>query len=463
MIAGLTTLLVAVSFFQLDKLKQITKMIPFLASINEALKLLRKALISSDRNTIEHALAYSDTTLTATNAYIGVKARGGNPNHDPRNGRFAMATRCYYDDRQKTWVDDSGKPVSKYQQSCLKNVPKTALWAKVNPDKSDLHMAIYKSRPKPGSIIDPNDEKKSVQWVTRKSEKTKRIASKWARLKKFDRAKRKIDAKAYGAAMKGSQDAAVAMVMSACAFRIGSEDGQTQIKDDEGVYTGETKKTYGASTLLGKHVTVKGNSVRFKFTAKDGVEVDKTVNDKKLSDVMNKYLAATKPNEQIFHRTTDSTVKRWMRKTSGMTINNHDFRYWHATALAWQMLLKRGLPKGKKELNEARQEIGDAVASVLGNTRAKALGYYINPCVWVSLMNPFQGGKSASSSKTDYTLDELNKAMELLFASIDFDTSDVDDSEDPWDGFDEDSKDYDLQPDYRDGSAQKKSSYLLNL
>lgn len=161
--------------------------------------------------------------------------------------------------------------------------------------------------------------------------------------------------------------AAILYLIDKTTIRIGS-NRDTKAKE----------KAYGASTLLGKHVQIVGDRVNLEFTGKKGVTIRKSVPDPMLA----KILAERKKtdNEPLFS-VSDGFVRAYLKKINGPH-HIHDFRGFYGTSLAEDMITSKGIPKTPKEMSKWQNEIGDTVATLLGNTRAVALKDYINPAVW---------------------------------------------------------------------------------
>jgi DNA topoisomerase I len=183
-----------------------------------------------------------------------------------------------------------------------------------------------------------------------------------------------------------SEPAAILYLISVTGFRIGSN------KD-----TLAKTKAFGASTLKGSHVKVKGNAVDFDFIGKKGVQITKTINNPWLA---NKF-RETMPNENLF-KSTDYEVRKYLASIpGGEKFTVKDFRTYIATQTALNEAKKQPKPDSVKAFKKFRNAIGDAVAKVLGNTRSIALNSYIAPEVFASYDAIFPGVIKKEDSLSD--------------------------------------------------------------
>jgi DNA topoisomerase-1 len=159
-------------------------------------------------------------------------------------------------------------------------------------------------------------------------------------------------------------------------FRIGgSED------------TGADKEAFGASTLLGKHISVDGTKVSFSFTGKKGVHIQKTVTDEQLATFLSAKKRKSGVEGRIFD-VSDAQARAYLKAASGKNFKVKDFRTWHGTAKAVKELkaeLKKNPTPSAAEAKKVKLAVAKKVAAHLGNTPAIALASYIAPEVWGAL------------------------------------------------------------------------------
>jgi DNA topoisomerase-1 len=167
-------------------------------------------------------------------------------------------------------------------------------------------------------------------------------------------------------AMAGDEEAKCLYLIAMTGFRIGGAgDGKAK------------EKAYGASTLMGEHVTVDGDTVTFDFTGKKGVLQHHIVQDPVIAGIMKE----AKPGQPIF-KTRDAKVRDAWKKYGGVKV--HDIRHVIAREEAERALaeLIPPPPKNKKEQAAVIKQAATRAASRLGNNPSEALGTYIDPDVW---------------------------------------------------------------------------------
>jgi DNA topoisomerase I len=145
-------------------------------------------------------------------------------------------------------------------------------------------------------------------------------------------------------------------------------------------------KSFGLTTLRGRHVEIKGAKLRFTFRGKSGVDHTIAVTDRRLARIVQqcqdlpgyelfKYLDADGKRQTI----SSDDVNAYLRETTGRDITAKDFRTWAGTMLAAKELCAMGPAKSQKEAQRNMNKAIDAVAKRLGNTRAVCRKYYVHP------------------------------------------------------------------------------------
>lgn len=188
--------------------------------------------------------------------------------------------------------------------------------------------------------------------------------------------------------------ATVVRLLETTAIRIGNEE------------YARTNGSYGLTTMLDRHVTVRGSKLRFRFRAKSGVL--QTV------DLESPRLAATVrrcqdlPGQQLFQylddsgqraAVTSSDVNDYLREIAGQEFTAKDFRTWTGTvmaACALREIAAREPAESAPERLRKRQvvEAIDEVAERLGNTRAVSRRCYVHPQV----LDAYMGGRTIATS-----------------------------------------------------------------
>ena len=161
-------------------------------------------------------------------------------------------------------------------------------------------------------------------------------------------------------------------------FRVGSE---RYVRDG----------TYGVTTLLRRHVTVRGRRVCLSFPAKHGIRVRTEVVDAELADAMRRLLAIRGPRvfkyewEGGVYNLTNQRLNEYVKIYLGEEFSAKDFRTWGGTLLAAIYLAERarkeGFPKSETEQRRSVTAVMRRVAERLGNTPAVTRESYVSPAV----------------------------------------------------------------------------------
>jgi DNA topoisomerase I len=161
-------------------------------------------------------------------------------------------------------------------------------------------------------------------------------------------------------------------------FRVGSE---RYVRDG----------TYGVTTLLRRHVKVRGRRVCLSFPAKHGIRVRTEVVDPDLAAAMRRLLEIRGPRVFKYEwedRTCNLTNRRlndYVKIYLGDEFSAKDFRTWGGTLLAAIYLAERaakeGFPKSEREQKRSVTAVMRRVAERLGNTPAVTRESYVSPAV----------------------------------------------------------------------------------
>ena len=159
--------------------------------------------------------------------------------------------------------------------------------------------------------------------------------------------------------------------------------------------------SFGLTTLRGRHVDVRGSTVRFLFRGKSRVEVTLGVTDRRVARVIKSCEGL--PGQNLFQyvdedgdrRTaTSDDVNEYLRAASGADFTAKDFRTWAGTVLALGALREAG---GFETETEAQKNVVaaiDKVARRLGHTRAVCRRAYVHPAV----IEAYVGGRLTIAS-----------------------------------------------------------------
>jgi DNA topoisomerase-1 len=161
-------------------------------------------------------------------------------------------------------------------------------------------------------------------------------------------------------------------------FRVGSE---RYVRDG----------TYGVTTLLRRHVEVKGRRVRLSFPAKHGIRVRTEVVDPELAAAMRRLLEIRGPRvfkyewEGHVYTLTNKRLNDYVKIYLGDEFSAKDFRTWGGTLLASiyvaEQVEKRGFPESPTEQKRSVTAVMRRVAKQLGNTPAATRSSYVSPAV----------------------------------------------------------------------------------
>jgi DNA topoisomerase I len=150
--------------------------------------------------------------------------------------------------------------------------------------------------------------------------------------------------------------------------------------------------TYGVTTLLRRHVKVRGRRIRLSFPAKSGTRVRCELVDDDLADAVRGLLAA-KGGARIFKyrwegelcNLTSRRLNDYVKSHLGEEFTAKDFRTWGGTLLAAIYLAesahKQGFPDSETAQKRSISAVMRRVAEQLGNTPAVTRESYVSPAV----------------------------------------------------------------------------------
>jgi len=143
----------------------------------------------------------------------------------------------------------------------------------------------------------------------------------------------------------------------------------------------KANKSFGATTLRMRHASVSGKTVKLRFKAKSGKLAEVAVTDHRLAHFVRKM--DDLPGQNLFqylddegepHPVGSAEVNDYLCETMGEHFTAKNFRTWHASAIAFDLLATAKRPLTIKALME---EVSDR----LGNTPAIARKSYVHPAV----------------------------------------------------------------------------------
>lgn len=143
--------------------------------------------------------------------------------------------------------------------------------------------------------------------------------------------------------------------------------------------TGAKVKAYGATTLRAEHVEIDGDTAKFDFIGKLGVQQQHTIVNGPLARDLEERKAR---GGALFDTNATKVLARWKQVSGNPDFIVHDIRTWNATKLAATIIKQNQSPTNPTDFWLLRDQIGDIVARKLGDTRTVVLESYIDPIVF---------------------------------------------------------------------------------
>ena len=170
--------------------------------------------------------------------------------------------------------------------------------------------------------------------------------------------------------------AAVVRLLERTFIRIGNDEYARQ------------NKSFGLTTIKGRHVTVRGEHLRFRFRGKSGRQHEVDIRDGQVAKII--YKLQDLPGQDLFQYIDDQgevrdvrsqDVNDYLREITTEDFTAKDFRTWAGTLLSALALNVQG---GFETKGQAKANIKTAicaVAELLGNTPAICRRCYVHPAV----------------------------------------------------------------------------------
>lgn len=151
----------------------------------------------------------------------------------------------------------------------------------------------------------------------------------------------------------------------------------------------EEHNSFGLSTLMCEHVTLRGDAVEFDYPAKSGVRRTLEVTDPEVVKSVRALLRRPDRNDRLLVCRNGSS---WMdihaedlnarfKELVGDEYTVKDLRTWHGTVLAAAAFVDADPPSNKTVIKRVESAVMKEVAEELGNTPAVARGSYVDPRV----------------------------------------------------------------------------------
>jgi len=142
--------------------------------------------------------------------------------------------------------------------------------------------------------------------------------------------------------------------------------------------------TYGATTLLKRHLKLNGGRIELKFIAKGGKRVQRSLKHPRLqrmleeiADLPGRQLFAWKDENGLLRPVDSGRLNLYLGEISGLSVSAKTFRTW-AGSLAAFTAARNALEKG---VRPTVKDMSEASAEVLHNTPAISRSSYIHPSI----------------------------------------------------------------------------------
>src|SRR6266545_5577928 len=130
---------------------------------------------------------------------------------------------------------------------------------------------------------------------------------------------------------------------------------KTLIRVGKDEYARENR-SFGLTTMRGRHLEIKGAKLQFSFRGKSGVDHAVAITDRRLARIIQqcqdlpgqelfKYLDASGKRQTI----SSDDVNAYLREITGRDLTAKDFRTWAGTMLAARELFRLGPAKSRRE------------------------------------------------------------------------------------------------------------------
>lgn len=220
------------------------------------------------------------------------------------------------------------------------------------------------------------DDRRRKQYRYHKDFRERAEASKFAGLAEFGKAlpkiRRRVDRDLRKRTLsKDKVLAAVIRLLDTEYLRVGSPE---YARDN---------KSFGATTLLRRHVRGKEGKVRMRFAGKSGVVHEVTITDRTLGRLVRKLQEL--PGQHLFQYVngdgepqpvSSADVNDYIRDASGEEFTAKHFRTWGASVIAFEKLLDQEEAK-RISVNTMIEPVAEA----LGNTVAMSRKAYVHPAL----------------------------------------------------------------------------------
>ena len=181
----------------------------------------------------------------------------------------------------------------------------------------------------------------------------------------------------------------------------------------------EEHESYGLSTLLCEHVTLRKDSVEFDYPAKSGVRRTLELDDPEVVRAVRSLLRRSARSERLLMCRNGSgwvdvhasDLNARFKELVGADYSVKDLRTWHGTVLAAVAFVDADPPVDPKVIKRVESAVMKEVAEGLGNTPAVARGSYVDPRV----VEGYEAGATiAAAVKRAARVKDADKAQGIL-------------------------------------------------
>ena len=147
-------------------------------------------------------------------------------------------------------------------------------------------------------------------------------------------------------------------------------------------------RSFGLTTMRNAHARVRGSRVRFEFKGKSGRRHSLDVDDRRLARIVK--ACQELPGQELFeyvddegerHDVGSAEVNAYLKEITGDDFTAKDFRTWAGTVLACAALRDLDAFDSEAAAKKNVVQAVEAVAGILGNTKAVCRKSYIHPAV----------------------------------------------------------------------------------
>lgn len=173
-------------------------------------------------------------------------------------------------------------------------------------------------------------------------------------------------------------------------IRVGNEssaEGYVTKPHPHSIKEPEFVQTYGLTTMLREHVTIKGGKVTFNFLGKKQVDNTFVITDKLLVSQIKIWFEADIPTDTFFDISV-SDLTGFIKKSVGKQFTPKDFRTMRANVFAWEAFKKlpKKLPTTKTQFNAEVKAVCTAVSEKLNNTPGVCKKSYIDDMLFAYML-----------------------------------------------------------------------------